>query len=150
MFPPVNICFVGIENKSAEELADFKYQLTEKIDTMINNHHMFSSINRNYVDEGLRLTRLRPGQLFIPSNRREFEAVLEREGQVFDYLLYATLTSGTTVDNSNKQRDYLLSLALVDIHTGQEVKQSAEIRKGYHNSRLAKWNSFNPFKKQNR
>jgi hypothetical protein len=71
--------------------------------------------------------------------------VLERQGQPVDYLLYATLTSGTTKRNNSTQRDYLLTLELVNVNTGVASKQSAEIRKGYHKSRVGSWWNYNPF-----
>lgn len=145
--PQANICFVGIENRSAEELGDFKEQLFEKIDTLVNDHQMFNSINRNYVDAGLELTRLRPDDLFIPNNMQMFSATMEGKGQPFEYMLYAKLTSGTTNNNGSQQRDYLLTLSLVDAKTGQQVKQSAEVKKGYHKSSWAKVANYNPFKK---
>lgn len=144
--PTFNICFVGIENRSSEELGDFKEQLFEKIDTQINEHPMFQSISRNYVDAGLRLTRLQPSELFVPSNMQIYASAMEQNGQPFQYLLYAKLTSGTTQNNQSKQRDYLLSLSLVDARTGQQIKQTAEVRKGYHQGHLAKFSNYNPFK----
>jgi hypothetical protein len=52
-------------------------------------------------------------------------------------LLLATVTSGTTVKNDKDyQRDYLLTLELIDIETGHADKDSAEIRKGYHKNKL--------------
>jgi hypothetical protein len=64
--------------------------------------------------------------------------VLEQQGQPFEYFLFATITSGTTRDNSSYQRDYLLTLELTNIQTGQYDKESAKIRKGYHKSKLGK------------
>lgn len=145
--PQANICFVGIENRSAEELGDFKEQLFEKIDMLVNDHPTFNSINRNYVDSGLELTRLRPDDLFIPNNMQMFSATMESRGQPFEYMLYAKLTSGTTVNNGSQQRDYLLTLSLVDAKTGQQVKQSAEVKKGYHKNSWAKVANYNPFKR---
>jgi hypothetical protein len=67
-----------------------------------------------------------------------FAASMEELQQPFDYLLYATITSGTTRSNKDYQRDYLLTLELVDIHTGQFDKESAELRKGYHKTALGR------------
>ena len=58
--------------------------------------------------------------------------------QPFDYLLYAKLTSGTTQQNGDYQRDYLLTLELVNIHNGEFLKESAKLRKGYHHSWLGR------------
>jgi hypothetical protein len=145
---PKRVCFVGVENRSAEELGDFKSQLYEQIDSQLLQAPMFDSVSRRLVDQALWETRLRPDGLFIPANMRLFAAVLEERGQPFDYLLYARLTSGTTQSNHDYQRDYLLTLELVNIHTGQHDKESAKIRKGYHQSQVGKWLKYNPFTKQ--
>jgi hypothetical protein len=139
MPPPCKrICFVGVENKSAEELCDFKDQLIEVIDNRIVESKVFEPISRRYVEAGLREARLRPDELFLPLNQRRFASILEQQGQPFDYLLFATLTSGTTRNNRDSQRDYMLTLELVDIHTGHPDKESATIRKGYYKSCLGK------------
>ncbi len=143
--PAKRICFIGVENKSAEEIGDFKEQLYQSIDSRILESGTFQPISRRFVDAGLRDTRLRPDQLFIPDNMRTFAAYMEQQGQPFDYMLYATITSGTTRENSEFQRDYLLTLELVDVRTGAYDKQSAEISKGYHNNRFTRWSATNPF-----
>jgi hypothetical protein len=132
------ICFLGVENKSAEEIGDFKDQLFEIIDQRIVESGAFHSVSKRFIDAGLMQTRMRPDQLMIPENRRIFAAAMEQITQPFDFLLYATLTSGTTRDNKDYQRDYLLTLEMVNVHTGDFDKQSATISKGYHHSRLSR------------
>lgn len=136
------ICFVGIENKSAEELIDFKDQLYERIDSQINNAPQFRSVSRRMIDAALVETRMRPDSLFLPENRSIFASALGRQGTPVDMLMYATITSGTTDRNSSTQRDYLLTIEMVNIHTGDYVKESAKIRKGYHKTRAGKWWNF--------
>ncbi len=140
------ICFVGIENKSAEELGDFKDQLYQQIDIQIIQSDVFEPLSRRVVDAALQETRLRPESLLVPNNMRLFTTVLQRQSQPVDYLLFATLTSGTTTRNTSSQRDYLLTLELVNVNDGTSDKQSAEIRKGYHKSPVGKWWHFNPFR----
>lgn len=134
---PKRICFVGVENKSSEELGDFKDQIYEVIDTRIVESKVFQPISRRYVEAGLRESRLRPDELFIPAKRTQFQVIMEQAGQPFDYLLYATITSGTTRSNGDYQRDYLLTLELVNVHTGDPDKECATIRKGYYHSKLS-------------
>jgi hypothetical protein len=129
---------VGVENRTSEELGDFKEQVYELIDARLLESTAFVPISRRYVDAGLRSTRLRPDELFIPENLRSFVAVMEQQGQPFDYLLFAKLTSGTTRENHDYQRDYLLTLELVDLGSGQQDKQTASLSKGYHHSRLSR------------
>jgi hypothetical protein len=137
--PAKRICFVGVENRSAEDIGDFKEQIFEIIDGRILESQVFQSVNRRLVEAALRESRMRPDQLLVPENMRAFAALLEQEGQPIDYLLYATITSGTTRENRDYQRDYLLTLELVEVGTGGYDKQSAELSKGYHHSRLGRW-----------
>ncbi len=140
------ICFVGVENKSAEELGDFKDQIYEQIDAKISGADSFRSISRRVVEAGLQQTRLRPDALVIPDNMALFCSVLQRDGQPVDYLLYAKLTSGTTERNKSSQRDYLLTLELINTHNADAIKEQASISKGYHASYLGKAINYNPLK----
>ena len=128
---PKRVCFVGLENKSSEELGDFKEQIVEVIDTRINNSGAFVQISRRFTEAGLRAARMRPDELFLPANQRNFLGIMESQGAPFDYLLFATVTSGTTRSNDTTQKDYLLTLELVNIQTGTPDKESASLRKGY-------------------
>lgn len=145
---PKRVCFVGVENRSIEELGDFKEQIYEQIDSQILQAPHFESISRRYVEAGLIETRLRPDSLFMPQNMQMFAAAMQRQGQPFDYLMFAKLTSGTTQSNHDYQRDYVLTLEVVDVQSGAYDKESAKIRKGYHKSRLGKWHNYNPFTRQ--
>ena len=134
----LRVCFLGVENQSAEEIGDFKEQLFEIIDQRISEAGTFHSVSKRFIDAGLMETRLRPDQLLIPQNQRIFAAAMEQASQPFDYLLYAKLTSGTTRSNKDYQRDYLLTLELLNVHTGDYDKESETISKGYHHSRLSR------------
>lgn len=125
------ICFVGVENRSSEEIGDFKEQIYEHIDTLLSQSELYGSISRRYVEAGLRESRLRPDDLFMPDYQQVFMTTMQKMNQPFDYLLFAKITSGTTRDNHRYQRDYLLTLELVDIHTGEFTKESASLRKKY-------------------
>ena len=57
--------------------------------------------------------------------------VLEQNGNPVDFLLYAVLTSGTTRGIEVDQRDYILSMELINVETGDMDKESARIRKEY-------------------
>ena len=144
--PARRVCFIGVENKSIEEIGDFKEQIYQHIDTRILESQSFQSISRRFVEAGLMEARLRPSELFVPQNMRVFTEVMERQGQPFDYLLYATITSGTTRSNADYQRDYLLTLEMVNVRSGKYEKESATISKGYNVSALAKIKNFSPFK----
>jgi hypothetical protein len=145
--PPKRVCFVCVENRSAEEIGDFKDQIYQIIDSHLLQSHVFQPVSKRFVDAGLFQLRLRPEQVFIPQNMRAFTALMEQQGQPFDYLMYATLTSGTTHENKDYQRDYTLTLELVDIRTGLPDKQTAQLSKGYYHSKTAKWFSFSGWKR---
>jgi hypothetical protein len=135
---PMRICFVAVENKSAEEIGDFKDQIYQVIDTRIVESHEYEPINKRFVDAGLQQTRLRPDQLFVPENMRAFVTIMEQQGQPFDFLLYATLTSGTTRQNQNYEREYVLTMEMINVRTGSYDKQMATLTKGYHKTRLGR------------
>ncbi len=139
------ICFVGVENSSAEEMIDFKEQLYERIDSQINSAETFRGISRRVVDAALRETRLRPESLFLPHNQATFAAALHQQGTPVDYLMFAKVTTGTTDRNKSSQRDYMLTLEMVNLHTGEFLKESATIRKGYSKTRAGKWWNYGPF-----
>ena len=137
--PPKRICFIGVENRSAEEIGDFKEQIYQCIDMHIVQSHVFQPVNKRFVDAGLMQMRMRPDQVFVPANMRAFAGMMEQQGQPFDYLLYAVVTSGTTRDNKEYQRDYVLTLEMVEVRSGQYDKQSASLSKDYYHSHAAKW-----------
>ncbi len=136
--PQMRVCYVGVENQTAEEIGDFKEQIYEQIDARLLESETFVPISRRYVDAGLRTTRVRPDELFVPEHMRTFAQVMEQQGQPFDYLLFAKLTSGTTRQNHDYQRDYVLTLELVDIRSGEQDKQSAMLSKAYHHSWISR------------
>lgn len=134
--PVRNVCFVGVENRSSEEIGDFREQIYEHIDALIGQSDHFRMISRRYVEAAMDECRCRPDLLVLPEKQRELQAALERADQPFDFILFAKITSGTTQSNKDYQRDYTLTLELLDIHSGQSLKESAELRKGYHKSKL--------------
>jgi hypothetical protein len=143
---PKRICFIGVENKSSEELGDFKEQIYQTIDTRILRSEAFAPISRRFVDAGLKECRLRPDEIFLPKNQQVFLQALQQAGQPFDCLLYATLTSGTTRSNKDYQRDYTLTLEMVDIRTGKYEKEAADLSKAYNVSVMAKVKNLNPLR----
>ena len=141
--PVRTVCFLGVENQSSEEIGDAKEQIYEHIDRQISQDGQFKMISRRYVEAAMGECRCRPEALLVPAKQREFQAAMERAEQPFDYLLFASITSLTTNSNGDYQRDYLLTLELIDIHTGEALKDSAELRKGYHKTFLGKVKHYN-------
>ncbi len=136
--PVRKVCFVGVENRSIEEIGDFRDQIYEHIDSQIGQSDQFRMISRRYVEAAMVECRCRPDVLVLPEKQRQLQAALERVDQPFDYLLFASIMSGTTNSNKDYQRDYTLTLELLDIHSGESLKETALLRKGYHTSKLAK------------
>ena len=134
--PVRKVCFVGVENRSSEPIGDFREQIYEHVDALVGQSDQFRMISRRYVEAAMSECRCRPDLLVLPEKQRELQAILEREDQPFDFILFAQITSGTTTSNSDYQRDYLLTLELLDIHTGEALKESALLRKGYSRSKL--------------
>ena len=132
------VCFMGVENKSAEEMGDSREQVYDLIDAHISESEQFQLVSKRYVDAGLKECSLRSDELFVPANQRMFAAAMEQMGNPISYLLFAKVTSLSTHSNGDSQRDYQLVLELVDTATGDYDKESATIRKGYHKSKLSK------------
>lgn len=125
------IAFFDIENLSSEELLDWRDTLRQRIDQAVNASGRFRNVSDRYVRAALRATGLRPDDLYLPERRREFLRALEANSDPVDFFLYATLSSGTTRDNAGAQRDYLLTLELVDVKSGEAVKVQEDVRKEY-------------------
>ena len=68
----------------------------------------------------------------------------EGRGNITAYATYRDI-EGITQSNRDYQRDYVLSLELIDVRGGGYDKESAMIRKGYHRTRLSKWRKYNIF-----
>ena len=142
---PMRICFLGVENKSIEELGDFRETLYEQIDQRILNSGTFQPVSKRFVDAGLQSANLRPEEVFIPQNMRLLTDRMEQMQQPFDFVLIAKVTSGTTRSNANYEREYLLTLEMVNVHNGQYAKESATIVKKYNVSTWAKMKSLTPW-----
>jgi len=127
----LKVAFLGVENKSAEDLGDFQEQIYELIDTSINTSNRYRTVSDRFVNAALRETRLRTEELFLPKQRRMFVETLEASGNPVEFLLFAKLTSGTTRGEDVNQRAYMLTLELVDVETGFNDKESTRIRKAY-------------------
>ena len=125
------VAFGGVDNKSAEELGEWRDQITQIIDTKVNKFVGFETVSMRYVEAALRETNLRIDDLFIPKNRRAFLAVLERNDNPAQALLFATLTRGTTQSGDLTQANYLLTMEMVDSEGGNNIKETQELRKEY-------------------
>jgi hypothetical protein len=126
------IAFVGIENRGAEELGDIRDSTNQIIETVIFQAKRYDMIGQRYVDHGLQVNSMRAEDLFLHDGREKFVSVLRAEGQDPDYLLWAVYTTLSTEGDKERQRDYLLTLELIDAKSGRLMqKETARVRKAY-------------------
>ncbi|MCK6458687.1 MAG: hypothetical protein L6Q95_02185 [Planctomycetes bacterium] len=126
------IAFVGIENRGAEELGDIRDSTNQIIETVIFQAKRYDMIGQRYVDHGLQVNSMRAEDLFLHDGREKFVSVLRAEGQDPDYLLWAIYTTLSTEGDKERQRDYLLTLEMIDARSGRLMqKESARVRKAY-------------------
>jgi len=126
------IAFVGVENRGAEDLGDIREATNQQIETVIFQAKRFDLVSQRYVNHAFMTAGLRPEDLFLASGRDEFVGILREQGQDPDYLLWAIYTTLSTGGEHERQRDYLLSLEMVDAETGRLVeKETAKVRKAY-------------------
>jgi hypothetical protein len=128
------VCFVSLENASMEELGDFKEHIKTAILEEISSSEQFEIVSDRAVTAGLRALSLRPDDLFLQENMRMFTSAMGRDGTPVDYLLFAKITSGTTEDNRDMQRDYKLTLDLINTQSFVPLTVSTPMRKEYNNS----------------
>ena len=128
------VCFITLENASAEELGDFKEHIKSAILENISQSEQFEIVSDRAVTAGLKALSLRPDDLFMPENRRMFVSIMGQGGTPVDYLLFGKITSGTTESNRDMQRDYKLTLELINTQTFVPIIESMPMRKEYNNS----------------
>jgi hypothetical protein len=123
---------LAVQNDSGQELGDWQESIYQLIDTSINRSERFENISRRFVAEALKENGLRQEQLFIPRHQRAFLSTLEQRNLPIDFLLFPTLTRGTThAGQGITQRSYELSLELVDVKSGKSDKVIERLRKEF-------------------
>ncbi len=125
------VAFAGVENKTAEPLAEMREAVKESIATAITDYDGFDVMSERYILAGLRETGLTTEQLFIPSNRNKFLAVLERETNPANALVFATLTRATSRAGRDSQARYTLTLEMVDSETGKQKRFAEDVNKAF-------------------
>jgi hypothetical protein len=127
------VAFVALENASGEPLGEMYEQIYELIDTSVNNHERFRMISKRFVDAALNeMGKPSYDKLFLPGGRRQFSGILEQQGSPIEAMLYAKLTSGETKgEDDYRQVNYMLTMELVDVATGDYQKDSCRISREY-------------------
>ena len=132
------ICFLGVENAGGEEMGDLREDLAEVIRTKISQSDVFETIDPRMATAGLRESGLRVEDLLLPEKRERFAAALGESETPFDYILFAKVTTATTVDNKDSQVKYSLTLDLVNVRTGASIRETVSLKKHYNRSVKAK------------
>ena len=100
------LAFVDLENRTKEELADWRDQLIDKIEISVNKRRAFKAISVKVISTVLKEMGNPPvEQLVLPKKRREFAKVLEQKTSPVQYLLYGRLTRGSTQGAGRRQED---------------------------------------------
>jgi hypothetical protein len=122
---PYLVAFFGLETQGAEELRDQLPAIYEQIEEILVNSGPFTVLSRKAVDRARQEVGLRDfDDLFIAKNREAFNGVMGRDSQSPDVLVYGTTTTQTTeasggvFTRDTRERRYMLSLEMIDAHTG--------------------------------
>jgi hypothetical protein len=128
----LKIAFVGIENRGSEELGDIREATNQEIETVIFQAKRYDMIAQRYVSHALKTLGMQAEDIFLKNGREDFVGVLRQEGQTPDFLMWAVYTTQSTSGEKERQRDYLLTLELIDAASGRIVeREMAKVRKAY-------------------
>lgn len=126
-----SLACLGFENAGLEELVDWEEQLYELITGAVTRSGRYKVVSRRFLEAGMKEASVRQDELFLPKHQRSLAAALERANQPVQLFLFPKLTTGTTRAGNKKQRDYLLTLELVEVETGWSDKFVGKVSKEY-------------------
>lgn len=127
------VAFVGVENKSSEELGEFRPAINNEIETALVGSELYAMISMNAIDAAKRQSNLHNiSDLTTGDPRKAFLSVLNKDGQAPQYILFGEVTSMTSRGNSAKERTYQLKLQMMDSSNGViQTQKMVEMRKEY-------------------
>ena len=126
------IAFIGVENKTREELRDILDAINQTVETTLTESGIFTVVGQEFVEAAIREIGGRREQLFLAKGREDFKSVLGKQGIVPDYLLFAKLTSMTTEAEAEREVFYQVTLDMLDANTGEKIASKvSESIKGY-------------------
>ena len=129
----LNVAFAGIYNKQREELGEWRDELSNVLQTAVNEYDGFSTVATRFVSIGLREAGLSSAdELMVPSKRRTFFEKMETNGNPCKALIYGELTAGSSEVGKKSQRTYRLTLEMIDSETGKNLRADAKLRKEYN------------------
>ena len=127
------IAFAGIINKSAEELGDIRHAIFENVETILFDSMYYDHVSRHFIDAALREANIRRvDDLFLESKRASFLRNLSKSARAPEFLLIATVTTQSTRGEGARERDYQLTLEMVNAKNGLIIaKETKRVSKGY-------------------
>jgi len=127
------VAFVGVENRSSEELGEFRSAMNNEITTALVNSRYYSMLSMRAVDAAKREANIRSiDDLATARGREAFISVLNRDGQPARYLLAGEVTTMTSRGSGEKERIYQLTLQMWDSSSGViQSQKTEEVRKAY-------------------
>ena len=131
------VCFLGIENKGAEELGDHEAAIYDTVEEIFVNAQYYDVVSKRFVDTARRASGLRDAeQIYLQEPQERFLSVLKKEGLSPDYFLWGKMTTQTSkhrgLISKQKERRYRFSMEMIDVHSGLVVsKKSHDNIKAY-------------------
>jgi hypothetical protein len=127
------VAFVGVDNKSSEELGEFRAAMNNEITTALVNTRYYTMLSMRAVDAAKRESGIRSIDDLATSRPREaFMAVLNRDGKPPQYLFAGEVTTMTSRGSREKERTYQLTLQMWDSSSGVvQTQKLVEVRKAY-------------------
>jgi hypothetical protein len=127
------VAFVGVENRSSEELGEFRSAMNNEITTALVNSRLYTMLSMRAVDAAKREANVRDvADLTTARNRESFLSVLNRDGQPPQYLLFGEVTTMSSRGAGERERTYQLTLQMMDSSNGViQTQKLVEVRKAY-------------------
>ncbi|MEE2886086.1 MAG: hypothetical protein VX951_01530 [Planctomycetota bacterium] len=126
------LAFVDLQNRTKEELGEWREQLIDRIQIGIDQHPAYRIVAEELVTAVLsEMGNLPVEKLLLPKSQREFAKVLEKKKSPVQFLMYGSLTRGGTRGDDGRQANYLLTLRLINAATGDTDTEGAMVRKWF-------------------
>ena len=126
------LAFVDLQNRTKEELGEWREQLIDRIQIGIDQHPAYRIVAEELVTAVLSEMGNPPVEkLLLPKPQREFAKVLEKKNSPVQFLMYGSLTRGGTTGNNQRQANYLLTLRLINTATGDTDTEGSMVRKWF-------------------
>jgi len=127
------VAFVGVENRSSEELGEFRAAMNNEVTTSLVNSRYYTMLSMRAVDAAKRESGIRSiDDLATARSREGFMSVLNRDGKPPQYLLAGEVTTMTSRGSYEKERTYQLTLQMWDSSSGViQTQKLVEVRKAY-------------------